>query len=47
VIDATPLNGRPDLLFDHTHPTLEGCRALADLVSAALLRNSAKLLASQ
>ncbi len=43
VIDATPLSGRPDLLFDHIHPTPDGCRALAGLTADALRRHSAKL----
>lgn len=43
VIDATRLSGNPDLLFDHTHQTPEGCDALGRIVAQALAQRSRAL----
>ena len=36
IIDATPMSGRPDLFFDHVHPTPAGAERLAEIVADAL-----------
>ena len=36
IIDATPLSGRPELFYDHVHPTPEGATAISRLVARAL-----------
>lgn len=37
VIDVTAINGRPDLFYDHVHPTPAGAQEVARLVADALL----------
>jgi hypothetical protein len=37
VIDLTPLSGRPELFYDHIHPTSLGCYEIASLVSKPLV----------
>jgi lysophospholipase L1-like esterase len=36
VIDLTPLSGNPEYFFDHVHPTPEGCRQIAMIVSDSI-----------
>lgn len=37
IIDATPLSGIPEYFYDHIHPTEEGARRIAEIVSRKLL----------
>lgn len=36
IIDVTPLSGRPELFFDHVHPTADGAAEISRLVADAL-----------
>jgi len=37
VIDMTSLSGRPELFYDHIHPTPLGCSEIASLISKPLV----------